>query len=360
MTPAGRRLIERPGDRRRFAAALRREFTGEVPFFECFVADDLVDQVMGRPLGVPSLRLAPDDYVEFLQRTGMDAAYLHVGWFLGRKNRVDERGRVHYMDGTIKTRSDFTQIVPPSLDPVQRRIEEFLEAAAGTDLGVAYAVDTSVGIMSTAIGPTDSLLLLADDPSFIEEFCDRVEEYTIPLLECVLQYPLDNIWLVGPMCANAGPIISPAMHEEFIFPRLEKLMHIIRPTGVPVTLHSDGDNSAFMDWIVEAGFAALHPIEPGIGNFDIYRLKRDFGDRICLCGNIDVGSVLFRGSPEEVRRDVIVHIERLAPGGGYICGSSHDITESIPFENFRALAQTVCALTVADDGGIQCHLSESC
>ena len=65
----GKTLVERPGDRRRFAAALRREFTGEVPFFECFVAEDLVDRVMGRPLGVPSLRLPPDDYVEFLGRT---------------------------------------------------------------------------------------------------------------------------------------------------------------------------------------------------------------------------------------------------------------------------------------------------
>ncbi len=30
-------------------------------------------------------------------------------------------------------------------------------------------------------------------------------------------------------------------------------------------------------------------------------------------------------------------LRRLAPGGGYVCSSSHDITDNIPFENFCAL-----------------------
>lgn len=345
--------VQRPGDRRRLRAAYERKFTGEVPFFESYVAEEVVDAVMGRRMGRHMLQLDPEDYVEFLLRTGMDAAYLYQGWFLGRKNRVDERGRVHYVDGTIKSRADFDQIVPPSLDLVRRRIEGFLEAASGTNLGAACALDVSVSIMNTAIGPTDSLISLYDDPGFVNEFLDRVEEYTLPLAECVIQYPLVAIWGTGPQCGKTGPIISPEMHAEFIFPRMEKVLEIVRPSGIPVVLHSDGDNSALMDWILQAGFAALHPVEPGIGRFDIFRLKEKYADRICLCGNIDVGSVLARGTPQQVRRDTLEHIRRLAPGGGYVCGSSHDITENIPSENFCALAQTVCSTTVLPDGSLK-------
>jgi uroporphyrinogen decarboxylase len=344
--------VQRGGNRRRLRAALERQFTGEVPFWENFVAASVVDQVMGRPLGANVPHLAPAEYVEFLQRTGMDAAYLGVDWPLGRKHRNDRQGRAHYVDGTIKSRADFDQIVLPPIDEAERRLEGFLAAAAHTELGAAWALMTSVTEVFTAIGPEDSLLALYDDPDFVQEFMDRVEEYTLPLVERVVQYPLDAIWVTGLQCANKGPIMSREMHAEFVFPRLEKIMRIIRPFGIPVILHSDGDNSLLMEWIVQAGFAAIHPVEPGIGNFDIYKLKVEYGDRIAVCGNIDVGSVLSRGTPAEVRADVLEHIRRLAPGGGYVCGSSHDITENIPFENFCALAQTACSTRMIQDGSI--------
>ena len=47
--------------------------------------------------------------------------------------------------------------------------------------------------------------------------------------------------------------------------------------------------------------------------------------------------MLVYGTPEEVRRDTIEHIERLAVGGGYVCASSHDISEAVPLDNFYAM-----------------------
>ena len=344
--------ISRPGSKQRLLDALNHRFTGEVPFLETYVAENIVDQVMGRAMGDKHmLQLDVLDYIEFLQRTGMDAAYLCKGWFLGRRNKVDDMGRVHYVDGTIKSRSDFNQIKPPSLDCARRRIETFLDAAEGTGLGSIYALDTAPTIVNTAIGPTDSLLAMVDDPSFLDELMDRVEEYTLPLVDCVLTYPIDAIFLTGPLCANSGPIISLQMHERFIFPRVEKMMDMIRPHKVPVILHSDGDNSIFMDWILRTGFAGIHPVEPR-GSFDIYALKAQYGHQICLWGNIDVAGVLTRGTPQEVRADTLEHLQRLAPGGGYICSSSHDITDNIPFENFCSLAQTVCSSLVFQDGSM--------
>jgi uroporphyrinogen decarboxylase len=285
------------------------------------------------------LKLPPADYVEFLRRTGMDAAYLYEGWFLGRKNKTDERGRVHYVDGTIKSRANFDQVKPPSLDPVRKRIESYLEAAAGTGLGTVYALDIAPTIAVTAIGPTDYL----DDRDFVRELMDRIEEYTLPQVECVLEYPVDALFVTGPQCWKAGPMLSPSLHRELIFPRVEKVVRMANPKGVPVILHTDGDNTVFMDWIIKTGFAGLHPIEPMEGSYTIYNLKQSCGDKLCLFGNIDVAGVLSSGMPEEVRADALDHLRRLAPGGGYVCGSSHDIGENVPFANFVALAETVCS-----------------
>ena len=336
--------ITRPGNRRRLLDALNHRFTGEVPFFESEVAGSLVDQIMGRPMGcMRSYQLETADQVEFLRRTGIDAAYVAVGWSLGRKNFIDEKGRTHYVDGTIKSRAHFGQIQPPSLDPIKRRIESYLEAAHGTDLGCVFPLTEAPGMAFTGIGPTDFLLAMHDDPGFVDEFMDRIEAYSLPALECALTYPIDVFFLTGPMCAKHGLMASREMHERFILPRIEKMIRMIRPRGIPIIMHSDGDNSPLIDWFLREGIAGLHPIEPGSTKWDIYNLKEQYGRQFCLCGNINVGGVLCDGTPEEVRAETVEHLRRLAPGGGYICGSSHDITDNIPYENFCALAETACS-----------------
>lgn len=338
----------RLGHRRRVADALHHRFTAEVPFVECYVADTIVDQVLGTHQGRHMLQLEPRDLVEFLTRAGMDAAYIYEGWFLARRNYTDENGRVHYVDGTIKSRADFEQIKPPPLDRVRARIEGYLKAAQHTDLGCIFSPDTTDSLAFSAIGPTDFMLACHDDPGFIDEFMDRVEEYVLGSLACALEYPLDAIVITGPLCAKDGPMMSPDMHDRFVFPRMQKLLELVRPRGLPVILHVDGDSHAFLDRYAAMGISALHPIEANLAHFDIYDLSRNWGDRFCLWGNIDVSGVLSQGTPDEVARDTRRHLEQLAPGGGYICGSSHDISECIPFRNFCALAETICRTRVAE------------
>lgn len=336
--------ISRPSNKQRLLDALNHRFTGEVPFLECYVADNIVDRVMGRPMGGKHmLQLEVADYVEFLQRAGMDAAYLYKGWFLGRRNKIDENGRVHYIDGTIKSRADFDQIVPPSLDPVRRYIEGFLEASCNTELGCIFSPDESCSMAFTAIGMTDYMLALHDEPDLIEEFMDRVEQYTLPLVEMAVEYPIDAIMMTSALCSKDGPMFSQEMHERFIFPRVQKVLDIIQPHKIPIIYHVDGDGSAFLDRLLEMRAAGLHPIEPNIKRFDILDLKRNYGDKLCLWGNIDVAGVLSCGTPDQVRQKTLEHLERLSPGGGYICGSSHDMGENVPFENFKAMAETVCS-----------------
>ena len=103
----------------------------------------------------------------------------------------------------------------------------------------------------------------------------------------------------------------------------------------------DGVIDSYINEFIEMGFDVIHPLEPCGGLQDIYDLKKRYGDRIALHGNIDVGGVLVFGTPEKVARDVEEHLDRLAVGGGYICGSSHDITEAVPVANFYAMRDTV-------------------
>jgi uroporphyrinogen decarboxylase len=81
---------------------------------------------------------------------------------------------------------------------------------------------------------------------------------------------------------------------------------------------------------------ALHPIEPKA--VAIAAVKREFGDRLALLGNIDV-DLLTRGSPGEVPTQVRQRIQEVAPGGGFAIGSSNSIPDYVPLENYRTLVE---------------------
>ena len=72
---------------------------------------------------------------------------------------------------------------------------------------------------------------------------------------------------------------------------------------------------------------------------EIHEIKRKYGSRISLLGNIDLGYTLTRGTPEEVREEVRQRIRGLAPGGGYAVASSNSLPEYVPLANFNALRE---------------------
>ena len=87
----------------------------------------------------------------------------------------------------------------------------------------------------------------------------------------------------------------------------------------------------------------IHPVQPNCN--DIYALNDEYGGKMTFFGNIDLAGVLCFGTPKEVIEDTKNHIDRLAPGGGYVVCSSHSITNGVPFENYMAMIKTAQTYT---------------
>jgi uroporphyrinogen decarboxylase len=68
------------------------------------------------------------------------------------------------------------------------------------------------------------------------------------------------------------------------------------------------------------------------------RLKREFGRDICFWGGgCDTRRVLPAGSPAEVRDHVLRQMEILAPGGGFVFNTVHNILPEVPPANIEAM-----------------------
>ena len=79
----------REPDKTRYLNAVNLQPGQDIPFVETEADFTVVEKVLGREVpGVKkSYDLPPREYVEFLQRLGMDMAYVHTGWKLGRKEK---------------------------------------------------------------------------------------------------------------------------------------------------------------------------------------------------------------------------------------------------------------------------------
>lgn len=175
-----------------------------------------------------------------------------------------------------------------------------------------------------------------EQPELIQNIIDRLGAETIRFLERVLTYDC-----VGAVCAsddiayNSGLMVSPKHLRKVFFPWLGRFAEVAHAFGRPLLYHTDGDVSQVIPDIIAAEVDALHPIEPQ--SMDILAVKKAYGDRLTLIGNVDLGYTLTRGTPQDVENEVRHLIKNVASGGGYLLSSANSITNYVPLENYRAL-----------------------
>jgi uroporphyrinogen decarboxylase len=137
------------------------------------------------------------------------------------------------------------------------------------------------------------------------------------------------------LCYNSGPVVSPRIYRKYVYPWYVQIVDRCHKAGIPVGLHSDGDLSRLLSDLIACGFDAIHPFEPPMN--DIVTVKRQWSDRIAVAGGIDLKGALCNGEPKDVETEVREKAVALAPGGGWLLGSSNSIPDFVPVENYRAL-----------------------
>ena len=333
----------REPDKRRFLDAVNHVDSDQVPFHEQEFHPKIVSAVLGEEYTCRSYLMPMDATIRFARCVGLDLCRLSVSWYLGREKYIDEDGMERYKAaGNIRSRDDWDKINAIDVDGVRRRIEDALRHLEGTGIGWTIGLPTAASVIVSAMGFNHYFLSVYDDADFLLEFIARAEERIFPVTELILEYEPDAIGLALFLCDKNGLMMSAELTERFVFEPVERHMRLLRPSGIPIECHSDGTNTPVMDRLADLGFAIFHPNEVN-EKFDIYESKERWGDRIALAGGVDVWETLNQGTPERVREDTLERLERLSRGGGYICGSSHDIGEDTPLANLRAMAETVAS-----------------
>jgi uroporphyrinogen decarboxylase len=353
-------------DFERLRAALYCREPDRVPLLELFHDLEVKEAFLGRRIrGVEDdiqvhVRAGYDYYTFGFQYEEIVEAYSWIGVassgpatpLYGRKQ---PRHWVPERDGLISNRQDFERFPWP--DPGRSRImamanvfdrvtgdQAVREALEHLPPNMRLIVQTD-GIFerfTKMMGLQTFCYLLYDDPPLVAEMFEVGGRLAVGLFEYMAQLPgVGALWLADDLAYASGPLFSPELMHKHLFPWYRRIAGIARDVNLPLLFHSDGNLLPILDDLVEIGFNALQPIEPKA--MDIRDLKRTYGGRLCLVGNIDLGSTLTLGTPEEVRAEVRQRIRDIAPGGGYCVGSSNTVTNYVPLQNFQAMVDATFA-----------------
>lgn len=164
---------------------------------------------------------------------------------------------------------------------------------------------------------------MADEPEKMEAEAAAMVDGALEWAAKLQGRGLDGFALCADYCLNDGPFLSPRQFRRFVTPYLTRLIAGYRDMGYYTIKHTDGNIMPIVDQLVEANPHALHSIDPQAG-VDIAEVKRLYGDRVCLIGNVNCG-LLDSGTDEEVVANARYALESGMPGGGYIFSTSNCI-----------------------------------
>lgn len=179
---------------------------------------------------------------------------------------------------------------------------------------------------------------MLEEPELVELVMDKVLACNMEIVRSAIRAGAEVIVLGDDYAGNHGPLLSPAMFEHFILPRLKKMIELIHEEGAFCIKHSDGNLYSLLELILSAGPDGINPIEP-VAGMELKKVKELVGDRVCLSGNIDCAHLLPHGSGEEVERAVRQAILDAGEGGGFILSSSNSIHSSCNPANLIAMVE---------------------
>jgi len=212
-------------------------------------------------------------------------------------------------------------------------------AGFGGERHVSAEVMSPFTQLMELLGYSEGLMALMDDPDKCERVLAALAEGSAELAVLQSRVGADAI-LVSSAFAGGG-FLSLEQYRRFVQP-FEKAVveRVHRESKLPIYVHSCGAIGDRIEAMVETGYDGIDTMDPPpLGNTDIEAVKRDFGDRIFLKGNLDPVNLLLHGSEDEVRGRAVELIRKVGKGGGYILSSACSVSPRTDPRNIAVLAE---------------------
>ena len=213
-------------------------------------------------------------------------------------------------------------------------------------LGRQYA-----GIWETALWMCGFEKCFADmalNKKFVHALMEKITELKMQYWGKALDTVGENVLVISEaddLATQRSLLCSPRMYKQMVHPYHKQLFSFIKERAqskVYIFYHTCGSCKPLIPYLIEEGVDILNPVQVNAEGIDTQDLKQEFGNDLTFWGGgVDTQHVLPFGTPQDVRDEVKKRIEDLAPGGGFVFNTVHNVQSDVPAENFMAMWETL-------------------
>jgi uroporphyrinogen decarboxylase len=170
-----------------------------------------------------------------------------------------------------------------------------------------------------------------DYPELFDEWAEIQHKDIINFTEYVIKAKPDFILTGG---SGAITLASPSLFRKYSLPTIKVISEMANKEKIPVMIHCCGKERALVEMCYnETLVNCINPLEePPMGDCYLSDIKKNFGDKISLMGNINT-TFMLKAKPEEVERVCKKAIDDAGENGGFILSTGDQLGRDTPEEN---------------------------
>ena len=221
------------------------------------------------------------------------------------------------------------------MDRINQKALEALKDDTNRDLPIGIHCGSLVGTMRNLLGVEQFSYLIADDFDLYLEIIDAMDTLCYDCVKAMLdtgaKFDYGHFW--EDICFKNGPLMVPAMFDEYVGPHYKKITSLLNQHGVDiVSVDCDGCIDRLIPTWLANGVNTMFPIEVGTWNASIAPWREQYGKELRGVGGMNktVFARDYKAVDEEVER-----LRRLIELGGYIPCPDHRIAPDAKFENVQ-------------------------
>jgi uroporphyrinogen-III decarboxylase len=349
-------------------AALNLEEPDRIPLFTPGIDGNLADEVLGKQnksafeIMDEMENQYPDNWLEMINgivpdmqisvfsKAAVAASYIgfdacgagyipfilesknEMGDIFGKRHKIKNiEGNVYpdYYGGAIKDRNDWELFPKPNFNEIYKNAKKFYRGVKRrckkSKSKICIVAQNSLASIFPPVwqgmGMNYFARALKNDPNLVKERFDYTTEFVLTVFKAYKDCGAKIFMEGGDIAFRSGPMINPKYLNEYLLPCYKQVAEEIHSWGGKYILHTDGDITTLLDFIVESRFDALQCLE--LPFVDPYYVKKKVGDKLCLIGNMDTKHILVDASKDEVQKAVKDAIDAMGYKGGFMLSSSN-------------------------------------
>jgi len=316
-----------------------------VPLMELAIDLSIKSKFLGRPVlttkDLVDFALAAGyDYIRLAPRIDFNPAKIppKEGFRQTTATGLDQQRNWHAEgQGMITSFEDFENFQWPNLADVNYQSFEEARTVLPDELKIVGQYGDIFTWVWHFMGFKTFSFALVEQPELVQAMFQKVGSIVLELFQTMASFEqVGALFYSDDIAHKTGLLLAPAFFRKYLFPWLKKMAQLGRDKNIPFIYHSDGKIWPVLDDLYELGVNAIQPLEPQA--IDIREVKRQYGQKFCLIGNIDV-DLLSRGTPAQIAKVAQELIRDIGPGGGYCLGSGNTVPAYVPLENFKAMVE---------------------